>query len=81
MARQEAIPTKKQQIIDAGGLLIEPSGFGKNEWRIIKGHEARDYDGEPSGWLPGTPPGDRELVECKFVPNNPKQEPRYTNYW
>jgi hypothetical protein len=54
--------------------------YGTEYWTNIKAYQARNYDGSLAGWEPGTPEGEREVVEKKFVSEDGLTV-RYSNYW
>jgi hypothetical protein len=54
---------------------------GKKIIRRIQAWQARNYDGTFAGYKQGTPEGDRWLIEEKFIPKDPTQPIRYTNFW
>lgn len=60
---------------------VKKLSWGTEEYRRIKAWQARNYDGTPSNWEPGTPAGERDCIENKFIPADPQSEIRYTNYW
>jgi len=60
---------------------IVPTPYGTEFWTKIKAYEAKNYDGTPSGWKPGTPDGERDVTEKKFIPDDNDIPVRYTNYW
>ena len=78
--------TYKELVKQYGGLYVEPAPYGENHYRIIKGYEACNFDGEPAGYKPGTKEGDREVLERRFIPSKKAEKEetltvRYTNFW
>lgn len=72
--------SRYQAILNSNGLLVEPQSNGTIYWRIVKAHQAKNWDGSPSGWLPNTPDGEREVLEKAFIPSDGSL-PRYSNFW
>lgn len=60
---------------------IEKIYCGLYEYRKIKAYQARNWDGSFAGYERGTPDGDQELIERKFIPKDCGLKVRYTNYW
>jgi hypothetical protein len=58
---------------------VVKTAYGVEYWTRIKAHQARNYDGSSAGWQAGTPDGDREVLEKKFVSKDGSV--KYTNYW
>jgi hypothetical protein len=60
---------------------VESTDGGKRYWTRIKAHEAKNWDGSCAGWRQGTPDGNRDVIEVRFVPADIELPVRYTNYW
>ncbi len=50
----------------------------KVNFSLVKGFEARNYDGSPSGWHPGTFSGERECIEKETIRGRKRT---YSNRW
>lgn len=68
----------KKSIKEAGGELVDDLSGEKRIYRIIKGHQAKNYDGTPAGFVPGTPEGEREIIEQETVRGKKR---RFSNWW
>jgi hypothetical protein len=60
---------------------VVKKSYGIEYWTKIKAYEAKNYDGSSAGYKPGTPDGEREVTEKKFVPDDIDSPVRFTNYW
>lgn len=68
----------QKAIREAGGELIERQQGEKRIYRLIKGFQAKNYDGTPAGFVPGTPEGEREIIEQETIRGKKR---RYSNWW
>jgi hypothetical protein len=60
---------------------IVKKSYGTEYWAKIKAYQAKNWDGSLAGYKPGTPEGERDVTEKKFVPDDADRPVRYTNYW
>ena len=77
----ENIEDWQTEIIEPQPHKIKTNSVGTEYWTYIKGWQAKNWDGSSAGYHPGTPEGDKELLEKKFVPHDLESFPiRYTNF-
>ena len=60
-------------------LANGPVVIGESEFRLIKAWQARNYDGTPAVWEPGTASGERECIQEKCLGSDFSYV--YINHW
>lgn len=60
------------------GEIVEKLPDSKRIYRIIKAHQAKNYDGTSAGFLPGTPEGEREIIEQEKICGRKRS---FSNWW
>ncbi len=73
-------PTNEDLKANGGEIIRKIEGFdpGEVKFRIVKAFEAKNYDGTPSGFVPGTPEGERRCIEKETIREGVST---YSNRW
>lgn len=86
LIRSQLNETESEDVFVSDTPEIQPfkvikKPYGTEYWTHIQAWQARNYDGSLAGYRQGTPDGDRQCTEKKFVPHEKEAPTRYTNYW
>lgn len=68
------------KILKNGCSLMKKGGKRYYIYTIIPAYKAKNYDGSPSGWVEGTPDGDRLVLE-EIIYDQSQLRIRYVNHW